>query len=385
MSLRVLCFGRFLDDTPGGIEAHVGSLLSSLQGPVDYSCLVPSRDTRGARFVKDGVPVVRTASWNVDGSLALSPGLILEAWRQHRRQPFDLVHLHFPDPMAHFASLAIPAHVPRVISWHAEITRQRFLRKLYAPWQTAALRKAAAIIVATPCHLKSSPTLASAGVAEKVNVIPYGFDLTRFSLPHPQAASIRQQHPGRLIFAVGRHVYYKGFSVLLTALRQLPPDVRLILGGCGPLSNELRAQAVALGVQQRVTFTGLIPPDLLPAYYQASDVFCLPSVNRAEAFGIVQVEAMAAGKPVVSSALGNGVDYVNQHGVTGLTPPPGDVAALASALGQLLDDASLRQKFGQQAQARVEQEFSLAAMAERTLALYQRVLGRQPAGSADRY
>jgi len=112
-------------------------------------------------------------------------------------------------------------------------------------------------------------------------------------------------------------------------------------------------------VQQRVTFTGLIPPDLLPAYYQACDVFCLPSVNRAEAFGIVQVEAMAAGKPVVSSALGNGVDYVNQHGVTGLTPPPGDVAALASALGQLLDDASLRQKFGQQAQARVEQEFSL--------------------------
>lgn len=133
-----------------------------------------------------------------------------------------------------------------------------------------------------------------------------------------------------------------------------------------------------------MTFTGLIPPDLLPAYYQACDVFCPPSVNRAEAFGIVQVEAMAAGKPVVSSALGNGVDYVNQHGVTGLTPPPGDVAALASALGQLLDDASLRQKFGQQAQARVEQEFSLAAMAERTLMLYQRVLSGQPASGTDR-
>jgi len=374
MTMRVLCLGRFCDDVPGGIETHIESLLVALQEQVSYSYLVPSRTARGARFSKNGIPVVRTASWNVDGSLALSPGMILEAWRQHRRQPFDLVHLHFPDPMAHLASMAIPARIPRVITWHADITRQRRLIALYSPWQKAILRRAGALIVATPNHLKSSRSLAKAELADKVRVIPYGFDLTRFLQPHPETDAIRQQHPGPIIFALGRHVYYKGFDVLLEALRRLPSSTHLILGGTGPLTHELKAQASKLGVQQQVHFTGLISPELLPAYYQACDVFCLPSINRAEAFGIVQVEAMAAGKPVVSSALGTGVDYVNQHGITGLTPPPGDAAELASALGTLLGNAALRDRLGAQARARVQQEFSIEAMASQTLSLYRSLL-----------
>lgn len=378
MKMRVACFGRFCDDTPGGIEAHVESLLAALQDQVDFTYLVPSRDSRSSRFSKGKVPVVRTASWNVDGSLALSPGLVLEAWRQHRRTPYDLVHLHFPDPMSHLASMAIPAHVPRIITWHAEITRQRFLRKLYAPWQKVALRQARSIIVATASHLKSSADLMPPEVAAKVKVIPYGFDLSPFTNAHPQAVQIRQQYPGRLIFAVGRHVYYKGFDVLLKAVRELPSDVQLILGGSGPLSAELKALAASLGLQQQVHFTGLIPDDLLPAYYQACDVFCLPSVSKAEAFGIVQVEAMAAGKPVVSSALGNGVDYVNQHGITGMTVAPNDPAALAAAFSKLFADEHLCAKLGRQSRVRVEQEFSVATMAERTLQAYFEATGMSP-------
>ncbi|MGB4672785.1 MAG: glycosyltransferase, partial [Azovibrio sp.] len=229
--MRVICLGRFCDDLPGGIEAHVVSLLETLQDRVDFVHLVPSRDGKSARFVKGGVPVVRTASWNVDGSLALSPGLILETWRQYRQQGCDLVHLHFPGPMSHLASMVIPAHVPRVITWHADITRQRRLLKLYEPWQRAILRQARAIIVATPEHLKSSAALSIAGIRQKVRVIPYGFELSRFVAPQAEAARIRQSHPGRLIFAVGRHVHYKGFSVLLEALQKLAPDVQLILGG----------------------------------------------------------------------------------------------------------------------------------------------------------
>ncbi len=376
--MRVICLGRFCDDLPGGIEAHVVSLLEALHERVDFLHLVPSRDASGARFVKGGVPVVRTASWNVDGSLALSPGLILEAWRQYRKSPCDLVHLHFPGPMSHLASMAIPAHVPRIITWHADITRQRRLLKLYEPWQDRILRQAAAIIVATPEHLRSSGPLSREGIRQKVRVIPYGFDMTRFVRSHPEADAIRRKYPGRLVFAVGRHVHYKGFGVLLDAMARLDRDVQLILGGGGLLTPSLQAQAQALGLAERVHFPGLIPDDMLPAYYQACDVFCLPSVSQAEAFGIVQIEAMAAGKPVVSSALGNGVDYVNQHGVTGLTPPPGDAAALAAALDTLLAHPETCRAMGARARERALGEFSVAAMADQTLALYEAVLSKNP-------
>ena len=376
--MRVICFGRFCDERHGGIETHVDNLIAALRAEVDFVRLVPARHGRGARFIKDGVPVVRTASWNVDGSLALSPGLILAAWQEYRRAPCDLVHLHFPDPMSHLAALAIPAHVPRLITWHADITRQRRLPKFYEPWQSAILRQARAIVVATPAHLKASAPLNAPGIAAKVRVIPYGFDLERFVAPHPDTAALVAAHPGRRIFALGRHVAYKGFAVLLEALTRLPADVRLILGGQGPLSASLRAQAQSLGLAGRIHFAGAIADAQLPAYYQSCDVFCLPSVTRAEAFGIVQVEAMAAGKPVVGSTLGNGVDYVNQDGKTGLGVPPGDPAALAAALRALLDDPARARALGAQARVRALGEFSRAAMAGRTLALYREMVAATP-------
>lgn len=374
---RVLCFGRLCDALPGGIQSHVAGLLESLKGKVDFLNLVPSRDYRETRFFQGRVPVIRTPGWDVDGSLVLSPALVGEAWRQHRGNPFDLIHLHFPDPMSHFASMAIPANVPRIITWHADIVRQKHLLKLYRPWQRRVLSQAAAIIVATPAHLSSSPNLSARGVCNKVRVIPYGFNLSRFSVTDVAGVrSIREAYPGRLLFALGRHVSYKGFDVLLQAMAAQAPDVQLLLGGIGPLSETLRQQAKALGVSDRVHFLGLVKDALLPAYYQASDLFCLPSVTQAEAFGIVQVEAMAAGCPVVSTCLGNGVDFVNQNGITGLTVPPGDPGALASALATLLKDENRRRLLGRRAQERALAEFSLEAMGERTFGLYQEVLGR---------
>ncbi|MDR3323592.1 MAG: glycosyltransferase [Zoogloeaceae bacterium] len=380
--MRVLCFGRFCDEQPGGIQSHVLSLLESLRAEVDFLNLVPSRNFQRQRFTRAGTPVVRTAGWDVDGSLVLSPGLALEAWRQHRARPFDLVHLHFPDPMSHLASLVIPARVPRVITWHAEIVRQQYLLKLYRPWQNRGLRRAGAIIVAAPENRRASPDLLLPGIPDKVRVIPFGFDLTRFAQPDAEtlagAARLRAAHPGKkLVFALGRHVSYKGFDVLIQALAGLGPDVRLLLGGEGPLRPTLERQATRLGLQDRVCFLGRIPEARLAAHYQACDVFCLPSVTKAEAFGIVQLEAMAAGRPVVSTRLGNGVDFVNQEGKTGLTVPPGNVAALTAALAALLAREDWRKELGRAAQRRALSEFQRERMAASTLALYRAVLQAQ--------
>jgi rhamnosyl/mannosyltransferase len=371
---NILCFGRFYDEIPGGMQRHVENLFVSLADNVNFVHLVPSRDTKSARFSLHGVPVIRKASLNLDGSLAFSPSLLIEAARLHRQYNFDLIHLHFPDPMSHFASMCLPAAIPRIISWHADVTRQKILLKFYRPLLKRALHKAAAIVVATPAHISSSNELSQLDDNNKCRTIPYGFDLRRFLDHHADTESVRHKFPGKLIFALGRHVYYKGFDVLIKAMQQIGQDTHLILGGTGPLTEQWRHEAELCGVTNRVHFVGHIIEKDLPAYYQACDVFCLPSVSQAEAFGIVQVEAMACGKAVVSTTLGNGVDYVNQHGITGMTVPPNDVDALAEKINQLLVDNHLRQKLGQQARKRALEEFSLEKMGKTTLALYNNVL-----------
>jgi glycosyltransferase involved in cell wall biosynthesis len=374
--LRVLCFGRFFDHIPGGMQTHVEHLFRALKADVDFVHLVPSRDSHSSQALVQGFPLYRTASWNVDGSLAISPQLISTARRLHREKPFDLIHLHFPDPMSHLASMALPSAIPRVITWHADIIRQKSLLKLYQPLQHRAVLQAKAIIVSTPAHISSSPELSLPEHQDRLHVIPYGFDLQRYAVPHASTAAIRQSHPGKIIFALGRHVHYKGFDVLIKAMDALPDDTQLLIGGTGPLTQDWQQLALRSRASARIHFVGMIDDETLPAYYQACDVFCLPAVNQAEAFGIVQVEAMACTKPVVSTKLNNGVDFVNQDGTSGYTVTPGDVAALAQALSKLLKDDVLRARLGQQALQRALQEFSLASLREKTLKVYQEAARR---------
>jgi rhamnosyl/mannosyltransferase len=372
--LRVLCFGRFYDEIPGGMQRHAAHLFAALASDVDFVHLVPSRDHRGARLVVDGVPVVRTPSLNVDGSLALSPRLVAEAHRLHRTHRFDLIHLHFPDPMSHLAAMAVPGTVPRIITWHADVVRHRALLRLYRPLLHRALRGASAIIVPTEQHIAASVELSAIGTPERIEVIPFGFDLARFTRPHPLATRLRERHPGRLILALGRHVYYKGFDVLIRAMPAIDSSARLVIGGAGPLTAQWQALAHETGVADRVTFVGMVAEPDLPAWYQACDVFCLPAVSQAEAFGIVQLEAMACAKPVVSTRLNNGVDFVNRDGDTGIVVPPGDAPALAAALNRLLQNEPMRSAMGARGRERALGEFSLEAMGARTLAVYRRAL-----------
>jgi glycosyltransferase involved in cell wall biosynthesis len=374
--LRVLCFGRFFDHIPGGMQTHVEHLFRALKDDIDFVHLVPSRDRHSSESLVQGFPLYRTASWNVDGSLALSPQLISTAYRLHREQAFDLMHLHFPDPMSHIASMVLPSHIPRVISWHADIIRQKSLLKLYQPLQHRAVQQAKAVIVSTPAHISSSSELSLPEHRDRLHVIPYGFDLQAYTTVHNLNIAIKQTYPGKIIFALGRHVHYKGFDVLIKAMDTLPKDTQLLIGGTGPLTGDWQQLAMLSQASKRIHFIGMIDDSALPAYYQACDIFCLPAVNQAEAFGIVQVEAMACGKPVVSTKLNNGVDFVNQDGVSGFTATPGDVASLAQALNTLLLDDALRARLGQQALQRATQEFSLASLRDKTLKVYQEAMQR---------
>jgi rhamnosyl/mannosyltransferase len=210
----------------------------------------------------------------------------------------------------------------------------------------------------------------------RLHIVPFGFDLQRFRERPALAEEIRRRYGRSLfLFALGRHVYYKGFEFLIRALASVP-QARLALGGQGPLTGDLQRIAREAGVADRVDFVGRIPDAELPAWYHACDAFCLPSVEPAEAFGIVQVEAMACGKPVLCCQLGNGVNWVNRDGETGIAVPPADPQALAAALNVLLRDPDLRSRLGEEGRKRAYSTFSAQAMARGTLAVYREVLSR---------
>lgn len=371
--IRVLTFGRFADEDYGGLERYVFELTRVLRDDAHFTNIVARRGA--APDVPMTGEVVYARSIATVGGAPVCPGMLFQARRLHRRRPFDIVHLQFPaDPMAHAAMASLPASVKRVITWHSDVVRQKSILKLYRPFLNRLLAKTDAIILPTPAHLAASEQLRAVRDQSRFHVVPFGFDLSRFAERPSAAEHIRAGQLGRfLVFALGRHVYYKGFEFLIRALPDVP-DAAVILGGRGPLTDELQRLARALGVLERVAFVGRVPDADLPAYYHACDVFCMPSVERAEAFGIVQVEAMASGRPVVCCELGNGVTWVNRHGETGLVVPPRDPQALAAALTRLRDDHALRATLGQQARRRALEIFDAGALRSKTLAVYQHVL-----------
>ena len=372
--IRVLTFGRFADADFGGVERYTFELAHGLRDAVRFVNIVAARGA--PPDVRLSGDTVYARSLMELGGAPVCPGMPWHARRLHARQAFDIVHLQFPaDPMAHAAALALPRGVKRVITWHSDIIRQQKLLRLYRPFLDSLVRSADAIILPTPAHLTSSRQLGSAH-RERFHVVPYGTDLERLRQRAPGADAIRARARGRVIvFALGRHVYYKGFEYLIRALAAAP-EIHLFLGGRGPLTDELARLAASLGVAERCEFVGRIPEPELPAYYHACDIFCMPSVERAEGFGFVQVEAMAAGRPVVCCELHNGVTYVNLDGRTGLVVPPADVEALAAALRRLGADSALRARLGADARERVFREFTVEAVARGTLEVYRKVLGR---------
>jgi glycosyltransferase involved in cell wall biosynthesis len=369
--LKVLHVGKFYPPHMGGIETHLQALCGELCRLADVRVTVASDDRTGSEEMLDGVEVTRLPTQFTLAAAPICTGMVANI----RDSGADIVHIHLPNPTAVLAYLASKHRGHLIASYHSDTVRQKFLGAAFEPFLHAALRRSSAIIAASANYCKSSPVLAR--YQDRCHVIPYGIAVGQFQ--HVDSAMvdrIRKQYGARLVLAVGRLVYYKGFEYLVRAMSQV--NGNLLIVGDGPLRGKLLDLTAQLGLGEKVHFAGNVPGDLTP-YYHAADLFALPSVARSEAFGIVQIEAMAAGRPVVNTQLDSGVPYVSLHEETGLTVPPADPDALAKALNRLLDNGDLRESLGQAARARAYQEFSLETMTSRMMALYEQVAGRNVA------
>jgi rhamnosyl/mannosyltransferase len=360
--MRVLHVGKFYPPHHGGMESHVQTLVRELSADVDVQVLVSSDGRQTVRETLDGIPVTRIGTLASFASASINPGMA----RAIREANADVVHFHHPNPTGVLSYLASRRRGPLVVTYHSDIIRQRVLGAAFSPVLHRFLRGAHAILASSPDYAASSPVLRKH--ADRVRVVPFGIRAEAYETADAQAvAAIRAKYGPRLVVGAGRLVYYKGFDYLVRSLAAV--DARLVILGDGPMKSELQALAAETGVADRVELPGSVP-ELAP-WYHAADVFALPAVARSEAFGLVQLEAMAAGTPVVNTRLDSGVPFVSRDGETGITVPPADVEALAAALRRLLDDAPLRRRMGQAARERVRREFSLDRMVARTLQIYR--------------
>lgn len=361
----VLHIGKHYFPRKGGIETVLQYLVSYQSPSIKVEVVVANEGLRTVIEELDGARITRVACLGMVASQPICP---LMPWKLTGRQE-PLVHLHLPNPLAARAYL-ISGHRGRlVVSHHADTMGRRVLRRFTDPYVRRVMDRAAAIIVASRRYMESSDELV--GYHHKCHVIPYGIDLAEFGADCASGAeAVQAKYGPRLVLAVTRLVPYKGLEYLVDAMEKV--DGSLLVIGKGRLRDELNARAARLGITGKVHLLGPIE-DIRP-YYKAAEMLVLPSVTRAEAFGIVQVEAMAAGLPVVNTDLDTGVPEVSIHGQTGITVRARDAEALAGAIKLLLDNPEMRSRYAEAAVVRAKEEFSAERMAESTLRVYEAVL-----------
>jgi glycosyltransferase involved in cell wall biosynthesis len=365
--LSVLQLGKFYAPYRGGIESHLHALCRELTKSIAVNVIVSSETRRLQHGEIEGVAVRRLPRLFNLAATPVCPTIV----REIRGADADIIHLHLPNPLMALAYLASGHKGRLVITWHSDIVRQKTVAKMLRPLDNALLARATALIASSANYVDSSPILSRN--RELCRVIPFGIDADEFRPRDAEtAAKIRKRYGPRLVLAVGRMVYYKGFEYLIRAMAGVRGH--LLLVGEGPLRRKLERQAFDAGTMDRITFLGRVSQEEMAGYYHAADVFVMPSIARSEAFGIAQLEAMACGKPVVNTRLKSGVPFVSIDGETGFTVAPADADELASAINRLLDDSELRSRYGAAASRRAREEFSVGTMVERTLELYRDVM-----------
>jgi glycosyltransferase involved in cell wall biosynthesis len=357
--VNVLHASKFYPPCKGGMETILADLCAGTAGDWDVRVVVANDRPSTERARLHGVDVTRVAAYGTAASVPLCPALPWRLWTAAA----DCVVLHEPNPIAGMALwMRTPAR--RLVVWHhIDLVRPSWAPSTYGRIQRALYRRADCVIVSSPALVRDS---ALVQCARRVAVIPFGVPLDRYQRSDPdrreRVERIRSGFRGPLLLFVGRLVYYKGVHVLIEAASRWPGTIVIV--GQGPLESELRAELSRRGLQDRVAFVGRVSDEDLPAYYQACDALVLPSVARTEAFGVVQIEAMAAGRPVVSTNLPTGVPWVNRDGVTGLVVPPGNAEALGAALARLGADPTLRARLGDGARRRAESTFTRERMVQ---------------------
>lgn len=355
--LRILQVNKLYYPWIGGIESVAKTVAENLRDETDMTVLVCQPKGKGTKDNVNGVNVVRAGSLGIKFSMPISlsfPFLV----RKYAKNA-DILILHDPFPLGDLAVLLSGFKGRIIVWWHSDIIKQKRLVKLIKPLIYGILKRADAIFTTTEGYIDGSEYLPV--FRDKCRIVPYGIETEKYLNAEltpvlSELAAVKSRK--RLLF-VGRLVYYKGVGVLIDAFKHTE-NAELFIVGTGSDESELKRQAKPLG--DKVHFLGTLSDEDLRSTFADCDIFVLPSIEKSEAFAIVQLEAMIYGKPVINTDLKTSVPLVSLDGETGLTVKAGDAAELAAAMNRLINDDELRLAFGKNAVKRTAEFFDTQIM-----------------------
>lgn len=371
--MKVVHWGKYYYPDVGGIETVTRSLAEGAAAAgyrVSVVCFEKTRSFE-AYPPEANVEVVRVPTQSIISSQPLG----LRYWTTIRRsaRSADVVHVHVPNMFAALAATLLPSDVRLVVHWHSDIVSKGRLAKWLKPIESKMLERADRIVTTSQRYAEASPALRP--YLGKVSVVPIGVPDCETNVPNNDSSIpndlIAWIEGDRFILSIGRLVSYKGFDVLIDAAQHIS-SAKVIIVGKGPLENDLRQRVRTAGVDDKVLIAGYLPPSALDALLRRASLYCLPSVERSEAFGVVLLEAMSYGLPLVATDIpGSGVPWVNRHDVSGINVPPNDAKALAEACEGILRSDELRLKLSQGSRQRFQNEFEDKKSVEKMLKIYR--------------
>lgn len=356
--MKILHLGKFYP-MDGGMETAILDIVNGFSNnnvTCDLLCVATGKPQNFT--LNEYGHIFTTKSLCYVKSVSISPSMVSILCKICNQ--YDIIHIHCPNPMASLALYLSGYKGKVVLHWHSDILRQRVLLKFYKPLQSWLINRADVIIGTSPVYLKHSPYLQ--GMEAKMKVVPLGVNKVVPRLDGVRL--IRERYKGKkIVFGLGRLIAYKGFEYLTEAAKYLTNDYVVVIGGTGPLHKKLTRSIMQKHLQNKVFLIGRIPDEELSNYYGACDVFCLSSIWKTEAFGMVQIEAMSCGKPVVATnILGSGVSWVNKDGYSGLNVEPENPKALADAIMEITSSEKEYKMFASNALRRYNECFTKEKM-----------------------
>jgi glycosyltransferase involved in cell wall biosynthesis len=372
--MRILHIGKYYPPVSGGMERFLGDLVEAQRAAGhDVSVLVHD-DRRHARN-DDPAWVMRCPVWMRLMFAPISPAFPLWLRRAIKRHRPDVLHIHMPNVSAFWALLLTSARrIPWVVHWHSDVEQSRFKLSLrmgyphYFIFERAVLEGAEGIIVTSPQYLEASKPLSP--WSEKCHVIPLGVAPERLPEVSEQDTQGLWKGSALRVLAVGRLSYYKGFETLVRAVIG-ESDKELVIVGEGEERANLEALLAKAGNPAHIRLLGEVDDDTVHKLMASCDVFCLPSLERTEAFGLVLLEAMRYAKPLLVSELpGSGMTWVARNGQNALHVPPEDAGSWRAALDLLARAPQKRQLMGRLGFERYVRDFDIRSVAARIDSLY---------------
>lgn len=353
--MNILHINKYFPPWIGGIETIVAEIAEILQSESVKNTVLVCQDRKSLKKTENvhGVKIIRAKTLCSLLGMPISFDFFYEFKKQIIKA--DVVIIHHPFPLGFLAAALYAKKKRIVVIYHADIVRQKIFACLLKPIFISVLSQASDIIVTSDRLAKSSTLLKP--FLSKCRTVPLWIDESKLERTDENirtATHIRSKYTQPLILSIGRLVTYKGFKYLIDALRSTSGHLLII--GTGPLKNKLLKQIKKNKLEKRITI--LDPVQNLAPYYYAADLFVLPSITNAEAFGIVQLEAMYCAVPVINTSLPTGVPDVSIHNETGLTVKPKNSDALANAINTLLFNKEKYSIYSQNAKQRVLSVFS---------------------------